>query len=128
MRQLVHLLNTLLEHNEKTQGFDPAAGRAYAAAKKAGAQQQENGVCGPLGIVGGRKAVIGHHRTGKEEGVHQAIRGVVHPCMPDLPGGDDNNHRGGAQKEFNLRAAANRFQGASDNGDVPEGEVERGEQ
>lgn len=48
--------------------------------------------------------------------------------MPDLPGGDEDNRRSGAQEEFNLRAATNRLQGASDNGDVPEGEVKRGEQ
>ena len=83
---------------------------------------------GPLGVVGGRQAVIGHHRTRKEEGVHRAIRGAVHACMPDLPGGDEDNRRSGAQEEFNLRAATNRLQGASDNGDVPEGEVKRGEQ
>ena len=55
--------------------------------------------------------------------MYQAIRRVVHSRMPDLPGGDEDNHRGGTEKEFDLRAAADRFQGASDNGDVPEGKV-----
>lgn len=60
--------------------------------------------------------------------MHQAIRGVIHPGMPDLPCGDKNNHPGGAQKEFDLRAATNRLKRASGNGNIPEREVEGGEQ
>jgi hypothetical protein len=78
----------------KTQGFDPAAGRAYAAAKKAGAQQQEDGVGGPLGIVGGRRPLSVIIELARKKACTRLSVGLYMPA-PDLPGGDEDNHRGG---------------------------------